>query len=154
MNDEGSTIEVTYDLRGSGISYKTAANLAVFPKNTETDVARCAEILGWKLDQKFILKTNPNSNKKGTIKHPFPSPITVREALEYFVDLRGAIMKKTLKDMAEHCSNETDKNRLKALADNKDEFVEEIEKNQSGLLDLLEKYESLRPSMEVFFQIT
>lgn len=31
--DEGSTLEITYDLRGSGLSYKTAANLALFPQN-------------------------------------------------------------------------------------------------------------------------
>jgi len=71
--------------------------------------------------------------------------------LEYFVDLRGAIRKKTLKDLSEHCKNEDEKNRLKTLADSKNEFAEVIEHKQIGLLDLLEQYPSLRPSMSAFF---
>lgn len=34
----GSTIEVSYDVKEAGITYKTATNLAVFPENTEEDV--------------------------------------------------------------------------------------------------------------------
>ena len=33
--DEGSTLEVSYNLKGTGLSYVTAANLAVFPKNSD-----------------------------------------------------------------------------------------------------------------------
>jgi NADPH-ferrihemoprotein reductase len=93
--------------------YKTAANLAIFPKNSDDDVLLCAKRLGFDLDTKFVLVHNPKSTKKGTVKHPFPTPITVREALEYFVDLRGPIRKKTLKDLSECCRDETEKNRLK-----------------------------------------
>jgi len=34
----GSTLEITYDLRGSGLTYKTATNLALFPQNDKIDV--------------------------------------------------------------------------------------------------------------------
>ena len=36
--EDGSTLEVFFDLSGSGLSYKTAQNLAMFPENTDEDV--------------------------------------------------------------------------------------------------------------------
>lgn len=63
------------------------------------------------MNKKFVFKTNPNSNKKGPVKHPFPAPLTIREALSDFVDLRGAIRKKTLKDLANYCTDEDEKQK-------------------------------------------
>ena len=36
--DGGSTIEVVYDLRGTGLTYKTASNSAIYAKNKAEDV--------------------------------------------------------------------------------------------------------------------
>ena len=52
------------------------------------------------MDQWFVLKKNPKSSKKGNLKHPFPTPLSVRDALLNFVDLRGYVSKKTLEDLA------------------------------------------------------
>ena len=57
------------------------------------------------------MKKNPKSNKKGNLKHPFPSPCTVRHALLNFVDLRGYISKKTIKDLAQFATDESEKQR-------------------------------------------
>jgi hypothetical protein len=40
--DYGSTLEVIYDLKSANMTYKTAANLAIFPLNQTTDVERFA----------------------------------------------------------------------------------------------------------------
>lgn len=40
--DGGSTLEVIYDLRGSGLTYKTAANLAIYATNKASDVEKFA----------------------------------------------------------------------------------------------------------------
>ena len=98
--EEGSTIEITYDLKDSGLKYTTASNLAIFPKNNDGDIELCSKIIGMDLDSKFIFETNPNCQKKGPSKHPFPTPISVREALQNFVDLVGPIRKKTIKDIS------------------------------------------------------
>lgn len=37
-SDGGSTLEVTFDLTNTGITYKTAHNLAFFPENSQDDV--------------------------------------------------------------------------------------------------------------------
>jgi NADPH-ferrihemoprotein reductase len=133
----GSTLEVTFNLRGTGLTYKTATNLAIFPENSEDDVKLVAQLLKADLNQRFVFKTNPNVAKRSTAaKHPFPTPCTVREALTKFVDLRGALRKKLLTDLASHCADESEKQKLQEIASNKDLFAE-IESNQYGLIDIL-----------------
>ena len=105
----GSTLEVTFDLEGTGMSYKTATNLAVFPQNSAEDVKLCADLLGYKLDQAFVFKANPNAQSKRAAKHPFPTPTTVEEALKRYVDLRGALRKKLLTDLAGFATDPQDK---------------------------------------------
>ena len=44
--DEGSTLEVIFDLKSSGLTYKTAQNLAMFPENSKNDVEFVMKHLG------------------------------------------------------------------------------------------------------------
>jgi len=57
--DGGSTIEVVFDLRGTGLSYKTAANSAIYATNRAADVAKFAEMFGLDLDTSFCFTKNP-----------------------------------------------------------------------------------------------
>ena len=56
--------------------------------------------MGFDLNAKFVLRPNPESTKKTAVKHPFPTPCTVEEALKKYVDLRGPLRKKLLADIA------------------------------------------------------
>lgn len=109
----GSTLEVTYDLKDTGLSYKTATNLAVFPENTPADVKLCAELLslGSDLDQRFIFKANPDGKRGSAAKHPFPTPVSIYDALTRYVDMRGSLRKKLLSDLSGHCTDEVEKMR-------------------------------------------
>jgi sulfite reductase alpha subunit-like flavoprotein len=60
---------------------------------------------------RFALKSNPKNQKKGVAKHPFPTPITFREALTNFIDLKGAVRKKVLKDFSIYCTDEEEKQK-------------------------------------------
>ena len=91
------------------MTYKTATNLALFPKNSDQDVLECASILELNLLSTFIFVNNPLAKKKDNVKHPFLTPTTVKEALENFVDLRGPLRKKTLKDLSEYCDDPEEK---------------------------------------------
>jgi sulfite reductase alpha subunit-like flavoprotein len=55
-DERGSTLEVTFDLQGTGLTYKTATNLAIFPENTEEDIAEVASLLSFDLSKRFIFK--------------------------------------------------------------------------------------------------
>lgn len=83
---------MTYDLAETAGTYKTATNLAFFPENTNEDVEWIAkEVLKMNPDQWFVFKHNTNSASKRSTpaKHPFPTPITVGDAIRKYVDLRG-----------------------------------------------------------------
>lgn len=69
-----------------------------------------AELLGFKLETKFGFKANP-ANAKRAVKHPFPTPTTVENALRHYVDLRGTLRKKLLADLSPYCEDETEKQR-------------------------------------------
>ena len=105
----GSTLEITYDLEGTGLSYKSATNLALFPENPIDDVKLCAEILGFDTDAIFSFKPNPNAQSKRSTaaKHPFPTPVSVGEALRKYVDLRGTMRKKLLTDLISHAKTDS-----------------------------------------------
>lgn len=86
------------------VPYETAQNLAMFPENTTEDVEKMLVHIGVKKDQwdqKFVLS--------GGKKHPFKTPTTVFVAMKSFVDLRGAVSKKMLKELSTHCSSDEEK---------------------------------------------
>ena len=56
---------VIYDLKSSGLTYKTATNLGIFPKNSKDDIEKIAKILNVNLTERFVLINNPESGKKG-----------------------------------------------------------------------------------------
>ena len=99
--DGGSTIEVVYDLSGTGLTYTTAANSAIFAHNKDEDVLKFAEMFNLtdKLDTKFCFTKNPAFKGKMT-KTPFPvgdaDGISVRDALTKHIDLTGQVSKKLL----------------------------------------------------------
>ena len=56
--DGGSTLEVIYDLRGTGLTYITAANSAIYAVNRAEDVEKFAKMFDLNLDTKFSFVKN------------------------------------------------------------------------------------------------
>lgn len=83
--EDGSTLRIDLDNRALNIDYRTADNFAIFPINEESLVNRLVSSQDWKLNSKFVLKyENPTA-------YPFPSIVTIGEALTKFCDLSGLI---------------------------------------------------------------
>ena len=96
----GSCLEVIYDLEGSGLTYNTAANLAVFATNREEDVEKILN--GEKGD--------------GDIDDPaFPLPCTVREAFTKYIDLTGPIDKRLIKTMTPFVKDNSEKQEFQDI---------------------------------------
>ena len=103
-----------YDLRGSGLTYKTAANSAIYATNRQADVERFAKMFELDLDRKFEFRKNPEySGRKA--KTPFPiqdsEGMSFREALTKHIDLQGAVSKKVLTAMIQLCEAKEDKEK-------------------------------------------
>lgn len=102
--DGGSTLEIIFDLQGTGLSYKTAANSAIYATNTTKDVERFAEMFQLNLDTTFVFSKNSEFGGKMP-KTPFPtgSSMSFREALTKHIDFTAAISKKMLTAMIPLC---------------------------------------------------
>lgn len=89
--DDGSTLHVEIDCGAVGMTYKTAANLAVYPENSREVVERAAKLLGLNLKDVFSVEANSAIDNKNKFKHPIPSPISIETYLTKFCDLQSAI---------------------------------------------------------------
>lgn len=134
-------------MRGTGMTYKTAANFAVYPTNRVSDVETFAKTLKLNLDHKFVLTKNESFVGRAA-RMPFAIPaegMTVREALTKFIDLTGAVTKKMLKELAPLCSSaeERDKFLQAAKIGSSPIYDTEFIERKVGLIDLVEEYPSL-----------
>jgi len=87
--DDGSTLHIEIDSGSSGLTYKTAENLAVYVENRPEDVEKAAKLLGLNLSDIITLQENKDLDKKA--KLPFPTPISVKTFLTKFCDLVGPL---------------------------------------------------------------
>lgn len=83
---EGSTRHMEFSLEGSGLSYQTADNLAVLPENPPEVVLAFARTMGLDVGQLFAIEALPNQ----PLRHPFPTPCTIGEALTKYFELQTA----------------------------------------------------------------
>lgn len=86
--DAGSTIECIFEMP-EGVSYKTAANSAIFAPNQPSYISKFIESHKLKLEDKFkIAKNRDFSGHTGNLSVPIISKsITVKEFLTNFLDL-------------------------------------------------------------------
>lgn len=105
-----STLLVSFDLANTGLTYKTAANFAIYATNKPSDVESFASQHKINLDQKFVFAKNPEYTGRAA-KLPFPTGkgVTMREALTNFIDLTGALTIKNLESLIPCCEAEADK---------------------------------------------
>lgn len=104
--DQGSTIEVIFE---SNLQYKTAGNLAIYAENNQDDVETFAKVLSLDLRHNFSLIKNPLFEGKKA-QMPIPSGThTIRQALTKFIDLTGPLSKKLVKELAQKCRSQQDR---------------------------------------------
>ena len=148
--ESGSTLEVTFDIADSGLTYKTAQNLAMFPENTDSDVQFVLKHIGVEDSQhytQFRFSQNPALAKKVPAKHPIVSPFTPFDAVKKFVDLRGALVKKTIKSFSAFYKKQDEADRMVQIAGDKTLFQTEISGKYLGLLDIFKLFPSCKPSL-------
>jgi len=112
------------------LRYRTGDTLEVIPPNRIEDVNWLLE--SYRIDgEVFVTFTKKKGVAKTTVKKPFPTPCTVRQAITRYVDLRSRPTRALIRDIAV---------LMKA---NVDQLVDEIPNIESGVFtirSLLEKY--------------
>ncbi|XP_077294465.1 cytochrome P450 reductase isoform X2 [Arctopsyche grandis] len=108
-----SCLHVEFNIEGSKMRYDAGDHLAMFPVNNTDLVNRLGELSGMDLDQIFsLINTDTDSSKK----HPFPCPTSYRTALTHYLEITAIPRTHVLKELAEYCSDEADKEKLRLMS--------------------------------------
>lgn len=144
-----SCMHVEFDLEGSKMRYEAGDHLAVFPINDADLVDRLGKRCEANLDTIFsLINTDTDSSKK----HPFPCPTTYRVALTHYIEITALPRTHIIKELAEYCSDEKDKEKLKLMSsttpEGKAEYQKYVQESCRNIVHILEDLPSCRPPID------
>ncbi|KAN0033912.1 hypothetical protein ACTFIV_000391 [Dictyostelium citrinum] len=138
---------------GDEVSYTTGDHLGVFPINDSKLVEQLIKRLGVNGDDMVALV--PIDQEGSVIKASF-GPMTIRKAFSEHLDITNPVRKSVLRALAESTTNEEEKKRLLYLATEEanEEYNKYIKNDFRGVVDLLESFPGLQPSIAHFLEFT
>jgi len=146
--EEGSTRHLELDISRAGLmSYITADNLGVFPRNDYKIAAKVAKRLGAHPKDIFAMKPkDPKSSKKV----PFPPRCTVHDALLWYSDIASLAKSKLVLAFASYATSPKEKAQLLSFAkDDKEAFAAD----QKSVYELLEEFPSVNIPLGDFLEL-
>lgn len=134
--ETGSTRHIEFDLKGTGLSYVTADNLAILPLNDTVHVSALATTMGYFLDEVISIEPVEGNND---FKHAFPSPCSVREILTSYLDIQGAVKYSTVKHLVPYVVDDEERKWIQRLIskENRGNFKTFVEEGGKSLCELL-----------------
>jgi len=85
----------------------------MYPVNDKSLVETLGQLCSANLDTVFsLINTDTDSSKK----HPFPCPTTYRTALTHYLEITAIPRTHILKELAEYCTDEKEKELLRNMA--------------------------------------
>ncbi|CAI7794588.1 unnamed protein product, partial [Closterium sp. NIES-53] len=149
-NSHRSTLHVELDLSPCPhLQYEVGDHVAVFPENSDADVAAVAKCLGLNLDDVISLHLpSPSSS----LPPPPPGRHSIRSVLASLPDLHSSPRKAALAVLARFACHPDEAARLKHLASGggKEEYREWVAAAHRSLLEVLHAFPSARPPLAVF----
>jgi len=93
--------------------YDAGDHVAMYPVNDKSLVETLGQLCSANLDTVFsLINTDTDSSKK----HPFPCPTTYRTALTHYLEITAIPRTHILKELAEYCTDEKEKELLRNMA--------------------------------------
>lgn len=123
----------------------------MFGANQPEVVARACRILA--TDPESVIDVRLPSSNPALLPPPFPSPITLRDALTHHCELQQAPDKEALRILASHATDPTHAARLAHLAshDGRTDYATYVTAAQRSILDVMEDFPSARPPLGAAF---
>lgn len=147
-------MHIEFDIEGSKMRYEAGDHIALFPTNDRDLVERLGKLCNANLDTVFsLINTDLESSKK----HPFPCPTTYRTALTHYIELTAIPRTHILKELAEYCSDEKDKEFLKLISstspEGKAQYQSWIHDACRNVVHILEDMKSCKPPIDHICEI-
>jgi NADPH-ferrihemoprotein reductase len=129
--------------------YEAGDHLAVYPVNDSDLVERLGKLCNSDLNTVFsLINTDTDSSKK----HPFPCPTTYRAALTHYLEITALPRTHIIKELAEYCSDEKDKELLKLMSsttpEGKAKYQTWVQDACRNIVHILEDCPSCRPPID------
>lgn len=149
-----SCMHVEFDIEGSKMRYEAGDHIALFPTNDHDLVERLGKLCDAQLDTVFsLINTDLESSKK----HPFPCPTTYRTALTHYIEITAIPRTHILKELAEYCSDEKDKEFLKLISstspEGKAQYQSWVHDACRNVVHILEDIKSCKPPIDHICEI-
>lgn len=127
-------VHAEFDISGSNLRYTTGDHLAIWPSNSNENVAQFLKCFGLaeKADTVFSLKALDS-----TVALPFPTPITYEAVVRHHLEISGPISRQAFASIAPFAPNEDAKKECLRLGGDKLVFAEEIHGKYLNLADAL-----------------
>ncbi|XP_061395304.1 NADPH--cytochrome P450 reductase [Musca vetustissima] len=144
-----SCMHIELDIEGSKMRYDAGDHIAMYPINDKTLVEKLGELCNADLDTVFsLINTDTDSSKK----HPFPCPTTYRTALTHYLEITAIPRTHILKELAEYCAEEKDKEFLRSMAsitpEGKEKYQNWIQNSSRNIVHILEDIRSCKPPID------
>ncbi|XP_053698332.1 NADPH--cytochrome P450 reductase isoform X1 [Sabethes cyaneus] len=144
-----SCMHIEFDIEGSKMRYEAGDHLAMYPVNDSDLVQRLGKLCNADLDVVFsLINTDTDSSKK----HPFPCPTNYRTALTHYLEITALPRTHILKELAEYCSDEKDKEFLRSMCSTapeaKSKYQEWVQDSCRNIVHVLEDLPSCHPPID------
>lgn len=134
--EQGSTRHIELDIRGTGLNYHTADNLAILPENNAEDVARLASHLGYDLQDVISF----SAAEEHDFRPMYPNPCSISDLFTLYLDIHGQLRHATLKALERFVNAEEERAWLHGLLQHKDALKKFCEQENASLFMVLLQY--------------
>lgn len=128
----------------AGATYRTGDHIALLPRNATEVVSRAAAIAELNLDELITIRANTSASSQ----LPIDTPFVVSELLAGRVELQEPVTRAQIRTLVEFAENPEEQAALAELfaegEENVTRYREEILGKRVSLLDLLERFPSIR----------
>lgn len=107
-SDGSVIVRCTFSIKGTGVAYQAGDHLGLYPANSPSTVDRLVKILGIPpadLNTPMELRQPMGTRSRPIMRNVFPSRVTLRTALSYYVGLDAKPKRSTLRTLARYCTD-------------------------------------------------
>ncbi|WKT40404.1 Flavodoxin-like [Fusarium oxysporum f. sp. vasinfectum] len=133
-SEDRNCIHMEIDLGDSGLSYETGDHIAIWPTNSEDQVAQLLNILGLTEKKDTVISI---VSREATAKSPVPTPTTYAAALRYYLEIAGPVSREFINVIAAFAPTEIAKVEATKLGSDKVYFHEKISQKCLSLAQVL-----------------